>query len=324
MNPQNNINTMNNQNQSSSCQEDLKKLYYSMPFFIRFVVTSTVILYLLNLFIHQISLYLSNIPYFVIFNFQVWRLFTNAFITTSIFNIIFAFISWIKDASNLEQNIGTMKYMMIFMVNSILIQSIEMAILLIISLISGQKSFLLYNYNFGYVENDGLWPIIMAELTLLCLCNPEIEMRFMFLPCVVKAKYYPILLFGFFTLLNQFHLNFGVLSGIIYGFLYHRYLKNMLVVSDSFIERLEKCFIFNWMTKMKGYMKCNNNSVQNISISNVSNNIDNNDNNNNNNNNNKGFVPFSGKGVTVGSSQNASNNTTVNSDGYQNITQDSI
>ena len=322
MNPQNNMNSMNNQNQSS-CQEDLKKLYYSMPFFIRFVVTSTVILYLLNCFIPQIALYLSNIPYFVIFNFQVWRLFTNAFITTSIFNIIFAFISWIKDASNLESNIGTMKYMMIFMVNSILIQSIEMAILLIISLISRQKSFLAYNYNLGYVENDGLWPIIMAELTLLCLCNPDIEMRFMFLPCVVKAKYYPILLFGFFTLLNQFQLNFGVLSGIIYGFLYHKYLKNMLVVSDSFINRLENCFVFNWMIKVKGYMKCGNNSVQNISISNVSNNIDDN-NNNNNNNNNKGFVPFSGKGVTVGSSQNASNNTSVNSDGYQNITQDSI
>ena len=322
MNPQNNMNSMNNQNQSS-CQEDLKKLYYSMPFFIRFVVTSTVILYILNLFIPQIALYLSNIPYFVIFNFQVWRLFTNAFITTSIFNIIFAFISWIKDASNLESNIGTMKYMMIFMVNSILIQCIEMSILLIISLISRQKSFLAYNYNLGYVENDGLWPIIMAELTLLCLCNPDIEMRFMFLPCVVKAKYYPILLFGFFTLLNQFQLNFGVLSGIIYGFLYHKYLKNMLVVSDSFINRLENCFVFNWMTKVKGYMKCNNNSVQNITISNVSNNIDDN-NNNNNNNNNKGFVPFSGKGVTVGSSQNASNNTSVNSDGYQNITQDSI
>ena len=322
MNPQNNMNSMNNQNQSS-CQEDLKKLYYSMPFFIRFVVTSTVILYLLNCFIPQIALYLSNIPYFVIFNFQVWRLFTNAFITTSIFNIIFAFISWIKDASNLESNIGTMKYMMIFMVNSILIQCIEMSILLIISLISRQKSFLAYNYNLGYVENDGLWPIIMAELTLLCLCNPDIEMRFMFLPCVVKAKYYPILLFGFFTLLNQFQLNFGVLSGIIYGFLYHKYLKNMLVVSDSFINRLENCFVFNWMTKVKGYMKCGNNSVQNITISNVSNNIDDN-NNNNNNNNNKGFVPFSGKGVTVGSSQNESNNTSVNSDGYQNITQDSI
>ena len=97
----------------------------------------------------------------------------------------------------------------------------------------------------------------------------------------------------------------------------------MLVVSDSFINRLENCFVFNWMTKVKGYMKCNNNSVQNITISNVSNNIYNN-NNNNNNNNNKGFVPFSGKGVTVGSSQNASNNTSVNSDGYQNITQDSI
>ena len=325
MNPQNNINSINNQNQSS-CQEDLKKIYYSMPLFIRFVVTSTVILYILNLFIPLISLYFSNIPYFIIFKFQLWRLFTNAFITTSIFSIIFAFMSWIKDASNLETNIGTMKYMMIFMVNSILIQFIEMTILLVIYLIANrQQRILALNYNLGYVENDGLWPIIMAELTLLCLCNPEIEMRFLFLPCVIKAKYYPFILVGFFTLLNQFRPNFGVLSGVFYGFIYHKYLKNILVVSDNFINKLENCFIFKWMTKMKGYVKCGNNQVQNISISVETNNNDNYSTNNNNNNNNKrGFVAFSGKGVTVGSSQNSSNNTSMNSDGYQNITQDSI
>ena len=325
MNPQNNINSINNQNQSS-CQEDLKKIYYSMPLFIRFVVTSTVILYLLNLFIPLISLYFSNIPYFIIFKFQLWRLFTNAFITTSIFSIIFAFMSWIKDASNLETNIGTMKYMMIFMVNSILIQFIEMTILLVIYLIANrQERILALNYNLGYVENDGLWPIIMAELTLLCLCNPEIEMRFLFLPCVIKAKYYPFILVGFFTLLNQFRPNFGVLSGVFYGFIYHKYLKNILVVSDNFINKLENCFIFKWMTKMKGYVKCGNNQVQNISISVETNNNDNYSTNNNNNNNNKrGFVAFSGKGVTVGSSQSSSNNTSMNSDGYQNITQDSI
>jgi membrane associated rhomboid family serine protease len=324
MNPQNNINSINNQNQSN-CQEDMKNLYYSMPFFIRFVVTSTIILYLLNLFIPQISFILSNIPYLIIFKFQIWRFFTNAFITTSIFNIIFALISWVKDASNLESNIGTMKYMMIFMVNSIFIQIIEMTILFIIYLICGRQESILYmNVINGYVNNDGLWPIIMAELTLLCLCNPEIEMRFMFFPCVIKAKYYPIVLVGFFTVLNQFHINFGVLAGIIYGFIYHKYLKNVLVVSDNFIFKIEKCFMFKWMTKCKGYMKCgnNNNTVQTISFSNETNG-NNNVGSNNDNTGNKGFVAFSGKGVTVGSSDNNSTNTSINSSGYQNVTQDS-
>ena len=74
---------------------------------------------------------------------------------------------------------------------------------------------------------------------------------------------------------------------------------------------------------MTGYIKCGNNPVQNISISVETNNNDNYPNNNNNNNK-SGFVAFSGKGVAVGSSQNSSNNTSMNSDGYQNITQDSI
>ena len=63
----------------------------------------------------------------------------------------------------------------------------------------------------GGVRNDGLWPILMCEITLFCLSNPERDMRFFFFPCVFKAKYYPFILFAVFTLLSNFNINFELI-----------------------------------------------------------------------------------------------------------------
>jgi hypothetical protein len=156
----------------------------------------------------------------------------------------------------------------------------------------------------GQVENNGLWPLIMAELTLLCMTNPEIPMRVFFFPCEVKAKYYPIVLFFLFMLFNGMQIDFPVLSGILYGFLYHYFLKNKLQISDQYIQKLEKSFLFKWMVKMKGFVSLNNNIGPAIPVViapvNNNNSVDNFSNNTNNQGGNSGFVPFSGKGVAVG------------------------
>ena len=189
------IHTVNNNNNypgSGMPQVDLstkiKTWWNSVPLFIKFIMIFTSILYILNLFIPYISFFFSNIPYYTIFKIQIWRLITNAFITTSLLNILFAFISWIKDACALENSMGTIKYMLIFFINSILIQIIYSFILILISIIIQNKSVLKLNLIGRNVENNGLWPIIMSELTLLCMMNPESPMRVFFFPCEVKAK----------------------------------------------------------------------------------------------------------------------------------------
>ena len=306
------IHTVNNNNNnfpgSGMPQIDLTtkiKIWWdSVPLFIKFIILSTSILYILNLFIPFISFFFANIPYYTILKFQIWRLATNAFITTSLLNIIFAFLSWIKDACDLEKSNGTLKYMLIFFMNSILIQIIYSLILILISLIIKNKSVLKLNLISGYVENNGLWPIIMSELTLLCMMNPENPIRIFFFPCEVKAKYYPIILFLLFMLFNGMQIDFPVLSGILYGFLYHYFLKNKLQISDQYIQKLEKSFLFKWMVKMKGFVSLNNNIGPAIPVViapvNNNNSVDNFSNNTNNQGGNSGFVPFSGKGVAVG------------------------
>jgi hypothetical protein len=210
--------------------------------------------------------------------------------TTSILNILFAMISWVKDASSLENKLGTIKYMFIFFMNTFFIQIIYCLILLIAYIISRNKNILILNYYNGKVENSGLWPIIMAELTLLCMSNPESLMRLFFFPCEIKAKFYPFILFSIFLILN-FQIDFGVLSGIIYGLLYHFFFRKYLQIPNKFVEIIEKSFIGSFLGNFKKFIPSNNNIP--VRVENTV---------NKNSKNIKKFVPFKGEGIKVGGS----------------------
>ena len=312
----------NNNNNLNVSQIDLiskiKIFWNSIPLFVKFIISSTMIFYILNLFISYISFFLTNIPLFTIYKFQLWRLITNVFITTSLLNIIFAFLSWIKDAIELENRNGTLKYMIIFFINSIFIQIIYCFILVLCYLLTNNKLVLTLNIIMGKVENNGIWPLIMGELTLLCMTNPEVPMRVFFFPCEVKAKYYPIVLFFLFVMFNGMQIDFGVLSGIIYGLLYHYLLRNKLQITDQFIQKLEISFLFKWMIKLNGFVSLSNSFNPNIPvvIAPSNNNVEISSSENIQKPN-SGFSAFRGKGVAVGGSLG------INNGEYSNVSQNS-
>ena len=288
-------NTVNNSNNNNpnphyTLNDRIMNIYNSIPLFVFCTICITIFFYLIDLIIFSISFYLSNLALYTIFHFQIWRLITTSFMTTSILNILFAMISWVKDASSLENKLGTIKYMLIFFMNTFFIQIIYCLILLIAYIISRNKNILILNYYNGKVENSGLWPIIMAELTLLCMSNPESLMRLFFFPCEIKAKFYPFILFTIFLILN-FQIDFGVLSGIIYGLLYHFFFRKYLQIPNKFVEIIEKSFIGSFLGNFKKFIPSNNNIPVRIenTINKISKNV------------NK-FVPFKGEGIKVGGS----------------------
>ena len=292
------VNNSNNNNPNPNIphytlNDRIMNIYNSIPLFVFFIICITLFFYIIDLIFFSISFYISNIVLYTIFSFHIWRLLTTVFMTTSILNILFAMISWVKNASSLENSMGTIKYMLIFFLNSISIQIIYCLILLIGFLISRNKKILTLNLKNGKVQNSGIWPIIMAELTLLCMSNPEILIRLFFFPCEIKAKFYPFILFFIFLLLNFFEIDFGVLSGIIYGLLYHFFLRNSLQISDKFVQKIEKSFIGSCLGNFKKFIPFNNN-IQ-VRIENVSNTQK-------DDKNNKKFVPFQGEGIKVGGS----------------------
>ena len=305
----------NNPNMMIDCGNLAKNFWNSIPLFVKFISVCTCVLYFFNLFLPFISLYLVNIPYFTLFGFQIWRLFTTTVITTSIFNILFALVSWIKDGSNLEKSMGTLKYMFTFTINAIFIQIIYILITLLLYLITQKKEMMMMNIYINSVENAGLWPIIMAEITVLCLANPNNPVKILLFPCEIKAKYYPIMLFGLFVLFSGFRIQFDLFAGILYGVLHHYVLRNKFHISDGFVLKCENLFLFKWMKKLPGFVSCgsglpvtiiNNQPATGGPVNVVS-----------SNESGSKFQAFRGKGVAVGGSFDSNSNDI----GYQGLSQ---
>jgi hypothetical protein len=93
----------------------------------------------------------------------------------------------------------------------------------------------------------------MAEITLVCCQDPERPMMMMFLPCAIKAKYYPWALIGFFSLLNGFQsFQYDAVIGIIYGYAYFHYLNRYMAISDNFGARVDAWFPFRYLKTFTG------------------------------------------------------------------------
>jgi membrane associated rhomboid family serine protease len=305
---QNSISNDFNPNQMcKDCRDGLNSILENMPLFIKIIVFTTFIFFLINLFIPYVALFLANIPYFTIFGFQIWRLFTTAFITTGLLSIIFSLLFWYRDAVQLERENGTIKYMLTFFMFNFFIQILYCLITLIISTIIQNPILLRTKITPRGVRNEGLWPILMCDLTLLCLNNPEANMRFFFFPCNIKAKYYPLVLFAIFTILSGFIIDFEILCGIGFGFLYHYYLRNKLEISDTFALRVENSSFGQFLANKKGFISINNTGSSDIpmNMENVTNSTPS-----------RGFTAFKGKGIAVGSSDNSTNQQNVD---YSNL-----
>ena len=284
----------------SDCRNWINSFLDSLPFFAKWFMILTLIFFLINLFTPYISFYLADIPYFTIFYGQIWRLITTAFITTGLINLIFGLFIFQRYSIQNEKDIGTVKYMLNFFRNCFFIQVIYCIISLIISLLLRNSILLKMKAMMGSVRNEGIWPILMCEITLFCLSNPERDMRFFFFPCVFKAKYYPFILFAVFTVLSNFNINFEILSGMAFAFLGHYYIKDKIEISNNFVLKVEDSCFCRWMKNKKGFVSITNPGSPAIPV-----NLEN-VNNSNNSNNGNNFKAFKGKGVTVGSDEHIS------------------
>ena len=246
-----NIHTINNSNSNGnssgqqSCKDKMKAFWDTIPIFVRIVITLTITFYILSWFLSAINI-LVNKPFYTIYSLRIWTLFTSVFMTLNLLNILFAFMSWVPDAIKLESTTGTVRYMLNFLTNSFMIQFIYVLLVYLLSFIFG-KAFL----NDPRQASAGLWPLIMAEITILCTANPDNEVRMFLVPVPVQSKYYPWALYAFFTLLN-FHIQFDLLAAILYGYLFFYKLRNIIQFSDEFIIKCENFCLFRYLSKFKG------------------------------------------------------------------------
>ena len=255
-----------------SLSERIAKIWGNIPFFMKFLLVIIFILYISNLLIKNISFYFSNIPYYAISYFQIWRIITTVFIATNLFKLMLGLIFWIKYASSLESSIGTVKYMTIFFMNTLFIQILFCILKFsLMKILKKDNKYLLNKVSLKGTINNSLLGNIFCELTLLCLSNPETPNKLLLIPFIIKAKYYPFILFAIFYIVDSFKIDLEIVSGILYAYVYYYYLKNFLKISDSFAQKIEDNFCSKSILDLNSFVCVSNiNNGNPFSIMNVS------------------------------------------------------
>jgi len=217
--------------------EKLKKVWDDdFPLFLRCFTLISLVLFIISfikIFLGFIMA-LANIPLFTIQHFYLWSIFTSSFVNLSILNFIFGFLAFIPDAIVLERSNGTLKYMFTFFFHSFLIQILFIVLAYVISIVFSQIT---------TIPSAGIWPMIIAQLTLKCLTNPDSKGNLFFIPIPIPAMFLPWALFLLFTVLNGFSVfQTDILAAILYGYLYFYLLMerlDKLVVSNEFLIKCE-------------------------------------------------------------------------------------
>jgi len=233
------------------CADYVRAWWEKNPLFVRIVIILSAILWVASF--TKLVIPLINIPKNTILHFFVWSVVTSVLVNTSIINVLFAFLSWVPSATIQETHSGTIKYMLNFFLHSTIIQITYCAVAVL--------SWLTVTPALMSMPSTGLWPLVMAEITLNCCLNPEKQYMMMCLPWPIQAKYYPWALVAFFTVINMFQPQFDVIVGVIYGYLYFYYLSSYLVISDNFCAKVSECFPFKYLKGMTGYVQASGSGV---------------------------------------------------------------
>ena len=218
------------------CKDSLSKQFERLHCFVKNMLLITLLIYSINLVSNNMEVYFSNIPKQTVNSLKLWTLFSSCLVNTQFINLIFAFIVWVPNAIRLESSNGTIKYFINFLTNNAIIQFFFIITCYILSF---ESVFIISEKSFG------LWPIIMSEITMICIANPENNVYLWFIPYELKAKFYPYLIYLILIVSNGFNLILlDVAIGIVFGHLYMFKLKPYLNVRDNVILRTEKaCYL---------------------------------------------------------------------------------
>jgi membrane associated rhomboid family serine protease len=92
---------------------------------------------------------------FIAYKFQVWRLLTGLFVSVGILMLLFSMISYVPQAMQIEQQIGTVRMFWRFLL-------LGLTINIIFTLLCALGGF-------GQLVSMGVWPLIFAEIVIDCM-----------------------------------------------------------------------------------------------------------------------------------------------------------
>ncbi|RYY81358.1 hypothetical protein EON63_15595 [archaeon] len=210
------------------------------PFVTRTLTISLVVMYLLSFFIRW-EYYLSNIPYYTVQYFQLFRLITSPFAGNSIFTLLLVLITFPAIGLKLETSMGSSSYLSLLGLTTLVVNIGFVLIAYTAYFFMG----MVYGYgrdvdtpythssdgasqdNTGVTSGSAVgggvhhgvgldtystspltwvcmdfWTVLFALLTLDCMSTPDTPRRLLCIPYDIPSKYLPLVLYALVCVLS--------------------------------------------------------------------------------------------------------------------------
>jgi membrane associated rhomboid family serine protease len=187
-----------------------------------------VICYLLS-WLFEASVMLGNVPYFTIFSFEIYRLFTSPFVGNSIIDLVMILMFFPTMGGRMEASLGSASYL-VLMATLTLVTNLLFIVICLSFYLFGMVTALFF-------PCAGFWNVLFALITIECMQVPDQPRRMFMLPVDIPSKYFPLVLYLLFILFSGPILSYLLAIGV--GFLYSQGYLDKLKPTSYYLEGLE-------------------------------------------------------------------------------------
>jgi len=232
--------------QGTSCWRQFYDWWRQVPLHTKSLFWCINILYLASSLLIYLPYELAMFPYFV-YEYQIWRMITGPIVFFDFFTLCLGIFLYMPLASKKERELGTVRYTLLFFINSILVSSILVSMAMLFSTVFGLQS-LRGMYMLGTL------PYYMIELVSDCHRDPELPRNF--LGCIqLRAKYVPWVILVIFSFISQGLISFNMIAGITVGYLHCKGWLRKLYIRGSTAQQLEASILFYAPAKASNFAK---------------------------------------------------------------------
>ena len=214
------------------------------PIVTRTSMITIVILYLFS-WIWDLTTVLSNIPYYTIFSFEIYRIILSPIVSNSLLSTVLIGLFYPQLGSKLEYSLGSIGFL--FLIGKIVLLTNIIFLIICFSL-----------YIFGMIEAlfwtcAGFWTIIFGIITIDCMITPDLPRRMMCIPMDIPSKYFPLALYAFFCFFSGPVLSFLISIGV--GYIYNKgYLDQYKPTILYMTQQESPGGFFHSFTSQKGWI----------------------------------------------------------------------
>lgn len=149
------------------------------PLLTRTILQIQVVSYLFS-WIFEVHYALANIPQFVLFQFEVYRMVLSPLVNTQLISLLFAFLSFLELGKRLEYSMGTAAFGWFCAGVALIANAGFLVILLVLYMLTGEQGFLLG-------AASGIWLILFGVIAAgkIC-CFKQSELYFFSYSCLFR------------------------------------------------------------------------------------------------------------------------------------------